>query len=126
MPSIKEVSKNFRRKLRGDDEKPKIPVVPRFTEDGKPLKAPKSAAPKVDEEQVMEEDLVMEKKLRESEERLREFEEEQRLRKGKEGGVVRRSETGERVEEVADNIVYPRDVVGTKFRKEKVKYKIPV
>ena len=71
----------------------------------------------------MEEDLEMEKSLEEQEERLREFEREKRL--GKQGaGVVTQQEDGKRVDaEVTNNIAYPRDVVGTKFRKEKVKYK---
>lgn len=76
----------------------------------------------------MEEDIEMEKSLEEQEERLREFERERRLGKASGGsGVVRRTEEGGRVEEeVPDNVVYPRDVVGGKFRKEKVKYKIDV
>jgi hypothetical protein len=123
MPDMKEVGKTFRRKLRGDDERPKIPVVPRFDDEGKLVKAPKITPPKIAEKDVMEEDLEMEKSLEEQEERLREFEREKRL--GKQGaGVVTQQEDGKRVDaEVTDNIAYPRDVVGTKFRKEKVKYK---
>jgi len=76
----------------------------------------------------MEEDIEMEQKLKEQEERLREFERERRLGKATgSSGVVRRREDGSRAEEeVPDNIVYPRDVVGRKYRKEKVKYKIVV
>jgi predicted ribosome quality control (RQC) complex YloA/Tae2 family protein len=123
MPDMKEVGKTFRRKLRGDDERPKIPVVPRFDDEGKLVKAPKITPPKIAEKDVMEEDLEMEKSLEEQEERLREFEREKRL--GKQGaGVVTQQEDGKRVDaEVTDDIAYPRDVVGTKFRKEKVKYK---
>ena len=130
LPTMEDVSRNWRKRMRG--EQTKIPVVPRITDDGKLVKGKKvepseqvteSLLPKDD---VTKEERLEERRLRESEERLKEFERQKRL--GMTGAKgVRGTQDGERVEaEEVDNIVYPRDVVGTKFRKDKVKYKYDV
>lgn len=115
--------------MRGEQQQ-KIPVVPRFTDDGKLVKGKKAELPepvtKDPSKVVLKEDLEEERRLQESEERLQEFERQKRL--GMTGAKgVRGTQDGERVEaEEVDNIVYPRDVVGSKFRKEKVKYRYDV
>lgn len=113
--------------MRGEEEQQKIPLVPRVTDDGVVIQRKTKLKPqRLTERQrkfMEDEDYEDLGRLEEREERVKEFE---RLKKlGLTGGKApKRTATGERIEEEEiDSLTYPRDVVGTKFRKEKVKYK---
>jgi hypothetical protein len=125
--SFPEIAKTWRKKMRGEEEQQKIPLVPRVTDDGVVIQRKTKLKPQpLTERQrkfMEDEDYEDLGKLEEREERVKEFE---RLKKlGLTGGKApKRTATGERIEEEEiDSLTYPRDVVGTKFRKEKVKYK---
>jgi hypothetical protein len=139
IPSVAEIDKRVRRKLRRKADTNKIPVVPKVTEDEKPIKQPKKpvAKPKKAIEDMTEDELEEHKKLEEQEKRIAEFEEGEKVLRGKsdidreiaaarERGKEEQGVQSEQMEEKTHNIVYPRDVIGRRFKKEKVKYKIDV
>jgi hypothetical protein len=117
-------------------DEPKIPVVPKFGEDEKPIKESKveqAIAARTKAFEDMTEDEIREQRaLQESEERLAQFERERKANKGKSEQEIQRAGFDEQVSELnqgvetTDNIVYPRDVIGRRFKKEKVKFKVQV
>lgn len=72
------------------------------------------------------EELDVEMGLRESEKRIEEYEEEERLREGKSQQQINRETQGDLSDEVVDNISYPRDVIGQGIKKIKPKYQVNV
>jgi hypothetical protein len=117
-------------------EEPKIPIVPKFTEDEQPVKESKVeqaiAARTKSFEDMTEEELKEARALQESEERLAEFERERKANKGKSEQEIQRAGFNDQVAELnkgveeTDNIIYPRDVIGRRFQKEKAKYEVDV
>ena len=117
----------------------RVDVVPKI--DGKKVRkqtkeeVKKAFNYKVPLKELRGDDINYETKFRESIPRLQEFEKKMERRKGKSERELRKLEILEQqrrpeYEEVGedflgptDNLVYPRDVVGVKFRKDKVKYK---
>jgi hypothetical protein len=116
---------------------PKVPLVPQFGEDETPIepeiKTPEDL-PKPRVEDMTAEQFEEEKRLKESEARVRAFEREQKGLTGmtEEEALEASFEdhvdtlTQGVVDETPNTVAYPRDVVGTKIRKEKVKYKVDV
>jgi hypothetical protein len=138
IPSVADIDKRVRRKLRRKADTNKIQVVPKVTEDEKPIKPPKNPVtkPKKAIEDMTEDELEDHKKLEEQEKRIAEFEEGEKALRGKsdidreiaaarERGKEEQGVKSEQMEEKT-HIVYPRDVIGRRFKKEKVKYKIDV
>ena len=88
------------------------------------------AARKKSLEEISAAEAVELEKQKESEERLAQFERDREANKGKTEQEILRQGFDEQVGELnqgveeTDNKVYPRDVIGRKFKKEKVKYKI--
>ena len=139
MPSVSDIDKRVRQKLRRKADTNKIPVVPKVTEDEKPIKQHRKsvAKPKKAIEDMTEDELEEHKKLEEQEKRITEFEEGEKALRGKsdvdreiaaarERGREEQGVQSEQMVEKTHNIVYPRDVIGRRFKKEKVKYKIDV
>jgi hypothetical protein len=118
----------MRRKPDGE----KIPIVPKVSDDGQLVKEAEkpSVKPIKSKSDMTEDELEEANKLEEEERRIKAFEEEQRALKGKSEVDKERMAARERgmetIEEKTDNIVYPRDVIGRRFRKERVKYKVDV
>jgi hypothetical protein len=137
MPSMGEVQHRADKITRGKKKVPKVPLVPQFDEDGTPIepeiKAPEDL-PKPRIEDMTEKQLEEEKRLKASEARVRAFEREQKGLSGmtEEEALVATFEDHVDtldpgvVQENPNTVAYPRDVVGTKIRKEKVKYKVDV
>jgi hypothetical protein len=131
MPNMRDLWRSARRKARKEE---KVQVVPKIGEDDKPIFEPANKARKglkVDKpvsEMEMDE-YVDNQKYLESEKRIREFEKEQRLYKGKSEGQMQKDIARRRMAEqkgveeaVPDNITYPRDIIGTRLKREKVNY----
>lgn len=138
LPSISAVRKSLTGKKK-DTGTTKIPIVPQFNEDEQPIKPTKVeqeiAARTKAFENMTPEEIAQARAMQESEERLAQFERDQRANKGKSEQEVQRAGFDDQVnelnttqEEKTDNIVYPRDVIGRKFKKEKEKenYKVKV
>lgn len=118
------------RNLRKKQGELRIPLVPKVGDNEKLVPLPD--APKINEkirenrENWTEEELVEDRELQLREEKIEEFSLERKKVKGlsskeREQKWLAHAERGE---EVPDNIVYPRDVIGKRFRKEKVKYTV--
>ena len=131
---IKKFTKNVlvlaNRNLRKKQGELRIPLVPKVGENEKIM--PLQPAPKINEkirehrDNWTEEELLEDRELQVREEKIEEFQ----LERKKFGNMSSKEREqkwlahAERGEEVPDNIVYPRDVIGTRFRKEKVKYTV--
>jgi hypothetical protein len=141
LPSLSEIRKRVTKQKKTKKDLPKIPLVPRLTDDAKPVKqSPAPTSADYDETKLAEpltvEEEEEERKLRESEKRIEEFEKEQEALRGKsevdrqmaieKQRVIYKDKKKEEVTEKTDNIVYPRDVIGRRFKKERIKYKIDV
>lgn len=137
LPSWGDVQRDFRKRIRRKPEDQRIPMVPKFTEDERAIMQPKvkneTVMPSKPPEKETVEDTEEEQKLREQEERIKEFEREQKAFQGKTPQEVQRSHVDNaRVSELnphveqPDNTIYPRDVIGRKFKKEKAQYKVDV
>lgn len=115
----------------GRDKLPKIPLVPKLSENEEPIieskaKIKEVMAPEKSLEEMTVAEAEAERKRLDSERRVAEFERHERLKKGKSESAIQREQYKEQVEgveEKSDNITYPRDVIGRKIRKERVNYK---
>jgi hypothetical protein len=136
IPSISAVRKSLTGKKK-DTGTPKIPIVPQFNEDEqliKPTKVEQEIAARTKAfENMTPEEIAQARALQESEERLAQFERDKRANKGRTEQDIQRAGFDDQVnelnttqEEKTDNIVYPRDVIGRKFKKEKEKEKYKV
>ena len=133
-PTISEVHDAVTKRMKKTSDEPKIPLVPKFGEDNRPIKERRleamMAARKKSLEEISAAEAVELEKQKESEERLAQFERDREANKGKTEQEILRQGFDEQVGELnqgveeTDNKVYPRDVIGRKFKKEKVKYKI--
>jgi hypothetical protein len=125
LPSLgdfgKQVKKEMKQKRTPLDQK--IPVVPKFTDDEKPIKevAGKSVIPGQSKglREIDKDDIEANRRLQEQEKRLEEFERGKRENQGKSEQEIQTAGLDQGVEERPDNIVYPRDVIGQRFIKEK-------
>jgi len=119
--------------MRRKADKDKIPIVPKISGDETPI-APVIQRPrierKVSREELTREELAEEKRFKEQEKRIEEYERDRKYFEGmneldKQRSLAKEREQ-EKIEERPDNTVYPRDVIGRRFKKEKVKYKVEV
>ena len=132
VPSIAAIQKQVQKRMRRKGDSEKIPIVPKVGDDGQLVKEAEkpSVKPKKSKSEMTEDELEEVTKVEEEERRIKAFEEEQRALKGKsevdKERIAARERGMETIEEKPDNIVYPRDVIGRRFRKERVKYKVDV
>ncbi len=133
IPSIDSIRKQVGRRMRRKADKDKIPIVPKISGDETPI-APVIQRPrierKVSREELTREELAEEKRFKEQEKRIEEYERDRKYFEGmneldKQRSLAKEREQ-EKIEERPDNTVYPRDVIGRRFKKEKVKYKVEV
>jgi hypothetical protein len=137
IPTMGEVQHRANNLSRSKKPVSKVPLVPQFGEDEAPIepeiKTPEDL-PKPRIEDMTAEQLEEEKRLKASEARIRVFEREQKGLSGMTEEEVLTATFEDHVDTLAPGVVqenpntvaYPRDVVGTKIRKEKVKYKVDV
>lgn len=124
LPSMGDLNKEVKKKMKQNrtSQDQKIPMVPKFTDDEKPIKgtAEKSVIPSQSKglKETDQDDIEANRKLQEQEKRLEEFEREQRANQGKSEQEGQTTMLDQGVEERPDNIVYPRDVIGRRFIKE--------
>lgn len=124
LPSMGDLNKEVKKKMKQNrtSQDQKIPMVPKFTDDEKPIKgtAEKSVIPSQSKglTETDQDDIEANRKLQEQEKRLEEFEREQRANQGKSEQEGQTTMLDQGVEERPDNIVYPRDVIGRRFIKE--------
>ena len=118
--------------MRRQADKDKIPIVPKISDDETPIK-PTIETPrierKVSREELTPEELAEEKSLQEQERRIKEYERDRKYFEGMNELDKQRTLAKERQEDITerpDNTVYPRDIIGRRFKKEKVKYKVQV
>ena len=132
LPSIDNIRKQVGRRMRKAD-KDKIPIVPKISDDETPIK-PTIQKPRIERrassQELTPDELAEEKSLREQERRIKEYERDRKYFEGmneldKQRALAKEREQG-KIEERSDNTVYPRDVIGRRFKKEKVKYKVEV
>ena len=133
LPSVDDIRKQVGKRMRRKADKDKISIVPKIADDETPAE-PTIQKPrierKVSKEELTPAELAEEKSLREQEERIKEYERDRKYFEGmseldKQRTLAKEREQEEIIER-PDNTVYPRDVIGRRFKKEKVKYKVEV
>ena len=133
LSSIDNIRNQVGRRIRRKADKDKISIVPRIGDDETPI-MPTIQKPrierKVSREELTPEELAEKESLREQEKRIKEYERDRKHFEGMNELDKQRALAKEREQETMierpDNTVYPRDVIGRRFKKERVKYKVEV